>query len=143
MDDANLPITGASIFNPTPTSVDFSLSANLKVPISGVTVDLKPITLALFTPEIGAADPYLRLSLPEYHLKGEAIISVTNQTAVILDEPQFETFLGSAVASKNFTISADGTTYAYLGALKAKVRLNKQIEMPGQSSIITARFSLY
>lgn len=116
--------------NPTPTSVEYSMVATLNVP-KGVTVDLKPITLSLYTEQLGPSDPYIKVDLPEYHLEGTSTVAVTNQTATILDESQFETFLASAVNSENFTMSAEGATAAYLGHLKANINLKKNVELSG------------
>lgn len=131
MDDAALPIYAASIMNPTPSSVVYSLSSSLKIP-AGVTVDLKPITLSLFTNTSGPANPYIRVDMPEYHLSGETAINITNQTATILDQAQFQSFLSDAVVSKQFTLSAAGSTVAYLGALKAPITLNKKVDLAGK-----------
>lgn len=131
MDDANLPINSASIMKPTPDSVEYSLSASLKVP-AGVAVDLRPMTLSLYTKEIGHKDPYIQVDLPSYHLKGTTTLTITNQTATILDKPQFMEFLGDAVNAEHFKISAYGTTTAYLGKLKANIKLNKDVDMTGK-----------
>jgi hypothetical protein len=134
VDDTSLPIYSASIMNPTPSSVSYSLSSSLKIP-AGLTVDLKPIILNLYTNETGPSNPYMRVSLPEYHLKGETAISITNQTATILDQAQFQTFLGNAVNSKQFTLSAGGSTVAYLGALKVPITLNKEVQLNGLNNL--------
>lgn len=134
VDDAKLPIQSAMILNPTPSSVDYSLVASLKIP-KGFSVDLKPIALSLYTEAMGEKEPYIKVSLPEYHLKGTTTVSISNQTAVILDQPQFQSFLSDAVYSQNFTLSTYGSTAAYLGALKAKIKLKKKVELAGTPQI--------
>lgn len=136
MDDADLPIHAASIMNPTPDSVVYSLHSTLKIP-AGVTVDLKPMTLNLFTNESDSSKPYMKVDLPEYHLKGTTDISITNQTARILDQTQFKSFLADAVYSKQFTLSAGGATVAFLGALKAPIKLNKNVDLNGKPKQIS------
>jgi len=118
--------------NPTPTSVEYSLVASLKVP-AGVTVDLKPMTLSLYTQDTGPKNPYIQVTLPEYHLKGATTVTITNETATILDEPQFERFLASARGAENFTISAYGATNAFLGVLKESITLKKNVPLNGES----------
>ena len=120
--------------HPTPSSVVYSLSSSLKIP-NGLTVDLKPITLNLFTKESGPADPYIKVNLPEYHLRGETKINITGQTVDILDQHYFEEFMKSAVDNKEFTLSASGATTAYLGALKAPIKLNKDVKLPGKGHV--------
>lgn len=131
VDDADLPIYAASIMSPTPDSVVYSLNSSLKIP-AGVTVNLKPVTLSLFTKATGPKVPYIQVTLPEYHLKGNTSVSIVNQTATILDQTQFRSFLADAVKSKVFTMSAAGSTVAYLGALKAGIKLNKNIDLTGE-----------
>lgn len=131
VDSASLPINSASILNPTPDSVLYSIEATLNIP-KGITVDLKPLNLSLYTPDLGPSDPYIEVAFPEYHLKGKTTLQIVNQTAKILDQVQFEEFLVSAVDAKNFTLSAYGATAAYLGKLKAEIELKKTVELPGE-----------
>lgn len=131
VDNASLPIYSASIMNPTPSTISYSLSSSLKIP-AGLVVDLKPITLSLYTNDSGPTDPYVKVNLPEYHLKGTTAINITRQTVDILDEARFEEFLHSAVANKEFTLSASGSTTAYLGVLKAPIKLTKQVKLTGK-----------
>jgi len=42
--------------------------------------------------------------------------------------------LASAVNSLNFTMSAGGSTAAYLGVLKAKITLKKNVELAGKET---------
>jgi hypothetical protein len=143
VDNASLPIYSASITNPTPSSVVYSLSSSLKIP-AGLTVDLKPITLSLFTNDSGPSDPYVKVNLPEYHLKGETKINITRQTVDILNQDRFEDFMESAVVSKKFTLSASGATTAYLGALKAPIKLNKEVKLTGKRHVqILSAISVY
>ncbi|KAE9372838.1 hypothetical protein N431DRAFT_467068 [Stipitochalara longipes BDJ] len=140
VDNASLPIYSASIMHPTPSSVVYSLSSSLKIP-NGLTVDLKPITLNLFTKDSGPADPYIKVNLPEYHLRGETKINITGQTVDILDQHYFEEFMKSAVDNKEFTLSASGATTAYLGALKAPIKLNKDVKLPGLDNLAGFEFA--
>jgi hypothetical protein len=135
VDNTSLPIHSARIMSPTPNSVQYSVVSSLKIP-AGVTVDLKPITLNLYTNDTGPDNPYIKVSLPEYHLKGDTTIGVTNQTAKILDQDRFIKFLANAVYSKEFTLSVAGSTTAYLGALKAPVKLKKDVKLLGKNFIV-------
>lgn len=137
VNDANLPIYSASITNPTPNSVQYSLFAGLSVP-KPFTVKLKPIALNLLVDqEPPNRNPYITVQLPEQNLKGNATITVTNQTTNILDQEIFGTFLHSAVYQETFVLSAYGETNSYLGKLKAHLRLDKKVELKGQSSQLT------
>ncbi|KAL5348914.1 hypothetical protein ACLOAV_006339 [Pseudogymnoascus australis] len=135
VNDANLPIYSASITNPTPNSVQYSLFAGLSVP-KPFTVKLKPIALNLLVDqEPPNRNPYITVQLPEQNLKGNATITVTNQTTNILDQEIFGTFLHSAVYQETFVLSAYGETNSYLGKLKAHLRLDKKVELKGLNKL--------
>jgi len=122
--------------NPTPTSVEYSLIASLKVPVAGLTVRLDPMTLELYNPTTKPnIIPYMQVSLPEYHLKGKTTVAVVNQTAQIENGSQFEEFLTQAIYAENFTLAAKGSTNAYLGKLKAKLTLDKEIELAALNNL--------
>lgn len=131
VDDADLPIWSARIMHPTPTSVEYSLVASLKVP-PPFTVKLDPLTLNLFVKgDTSDVEPYIKVGLPEYNLRGNTTIAIENQTAAILDKPIFESFLRDAVYSEYFELSASGASNAHLGALKAHIHMDKTIKMKG------------
>ncbi|OBT61226.1 hypothetical protein VE03_08700 [Pseudogymnoascus sp. 23342-1-I1] len=135
VNDASLPIYSASITNPTPESVQYSLFAGLNVP-KPFTVKLKPIALNLLVDqEPPNRNPYITVQLPEQNLKGNATITVTNQTTNILDQEIFGTFLNSAVYQETFFLSASGETDAYVGKLKAHIRLDKKVELKGLNKL--------
>jgi hypothetical protein len=125
-----LPILSASIFIPTPDSILISLEANLKVP-KPFSVTLEPFNLSLYNPSTGVE--FVSLALPEYHLKGNANITVANQTVQIQNMTEFINFLHDAVYLETFIMSTRGSTNAYLGKLKAHVNLDKSVQMNGPS----------
>lgn len=129
---AALPIWSARIMHPTPTTVEYSLVASLKVP-PPFTVELDPLTLSLFVNDNNSkVVPYVNVNLPEYHLHGNTTVAITNQTAGILNKDVFETFLHNAVYSKYFTLSASGATNAHLGKLKAHIHMDKSVQLAGR-----------
>jgi hypothetical protein len=132
----SLPIQSASLLNPTPYSVDISLAATISLP-AGVAVDLKPITLNLFTNTSTPLHPYIQVDLPETHLKGTTAIGIENKTVTIWDTDQFEDFLMDAIKAEEFTMQAEGGTVAYLGILKNKLVLDKKIKLSGASNTLS------
>ena len=135
VDDAGLPIHSVSILNPTPNSTTLSLTASLKVP-AGLTVRLDPIVLQLYRPETKPdIVPYVNFELPEQRLKGNSTISVVNKTVEIANKQEFIKFLDQAVVQETFILAARGETTAHLGALKAKITLDKQVKLNGKLSL--------
>jgi hypothetical protein len=131
VDNTSLPIHSASILSPTPTNIVYSMEASLKIP-AGISVDLKPLTLNLFTNESSPSSPYIAVDLPEYHLKGDTTVTIVNQTATILDLDQFESFLSSSIIAKKFTLEAAGATVAFLGKLRAPLKFKKRVKLAGR-----------
>lgn len=129
VNDASLPVHSVKLLNPTEDSVTFSMVASLKIP-SGLTADTDPLTLDLYASS-GAVDPYLQVTLPSEHLKGNTTVSIVNETTTILSLPIFESFLENTVSSDTFTITAKGSTTVHVGLLKAHVTFNKNIQLVG------------
>ncbi|PCH06625.1 Protein of unknown function DUF3712 [Penicillium occitanis (nom. inval.)] len=130
VEKAHLDIYSAMLMNPSPDSVTVSLSAGFKIP-KGFKVRLDPIALSLFNRNVTPFVPYINVALPEETFEGKANISITNQTVTLLDRGQFIDFLTVAVYEKTFKMSAKGTTTAHLGALRAKLTLDKDVELNG------------
>lgn len=60
-------------------------------------------------------------------------MTVTKNNTDILNEDQFIKTLTQAVYNKKFKMSAKGSTVGHLGALKAPLTLDKDIELDGMS----------
>lgn len=131
VDTTSFPIHSVSIMSPTLNSTVLSLTASIKVP-PPFKVRLEPITLQLYRPEAGSDAPYVNFALEQQILKGNTTIKVVNQTVEIADKQEFIEFLRGAVLNEKFVLAAKGETTAHLGSLKAKVKLDKQIELNGE-----------
>lgn len=136
VESTSLPIHFVSIMNPTFNSTVLSLNASLKIP-PPFKVRLEPLTLQLYRPETKPnIVPYVNFPLGEQWVKGNTTISVVNQTVEIADKKEFIAFLRDAVVNEKFVLAARGETTAHLGALKAKIKLDKQIELYGEANCI-------
>ncbi|OCK79487.1 hypothetical protein K432DRAFT_354827 [Lepidopterella palustris CBS 459.81] len=132
---AALPIHSAMMLNPTQNSILYSMVASVKVP-KPFTVRLEPFTLSLFRSEtLPHIIPYMKVTLPSMKLHGNATVRLDNQTATILNQPEFEAFLTNAVNSETFTMHARGETNAYIGKLKAHLKLDKSISLNGLNTL--------
>jgi hypothetical protein len=133
VDNTNLPVYGAEILDPKPEEVSFTLRTSLKIPM-GLRIHTDPLDLSLFNRDITPMEPYLTVGLPAYNLKGETDMTVTKNNTKILNHAQFIDTLTKAVYNKRFTLSAKGSTVGHLGALKAPLTLDKDIELDGKLS---------
>ncbi|KAF9891854.1 hypothetical protein FE257_003339 [Aspergillus nanangensis] len=130
VDDTDLPVYGANIVDPTPDTITFSLDTALTVP-KGLKVRTDPLALHLFNRDVKPMKPYLQVNLASYTLDGHTDMHVTQADTKIEDEDEFVKTLSNAVYSRNFTMSAQGKTLAHLGALKAGLTLDKDVELAG------------
>ncbi|KAL4736076.1 hypothetical protein BDV11DRAFT_211567 [Aspergillus similis] len=130
VEDTSLPVYGAHITNPMPDAVTFTLDTGLTVPL-GLSVRLEPFTLDLFNRDSDPETTYLTIPVPEYKIKGKTNLTVTSENTPVLDEDEFVKALTKAVYSKRFTLSALGKTTGHLGAIKAGITLDKDVELDG------------
>lgn len=136
--DNPLPIYSASLTNPTPDSITFSLNSSIDTP-SKITTKLMPLPLSLAGEDNDT--PFATIVLPQTNLRGKTPIVIENQEAKILDMASFMSFLKGAMYSKSFTITATGKTDTYLGLIKAPIKLHKEITLPGMRSYLLNQHS--
>ncbi|KAL4914849.1 hypothetical protein BDW62DRAFT_219801 [Aspergillus aurantiobrunneus] len=130
VDDTDLPVYAAHITNPKPDAVTFTLDTGLTIPL-GLSVTLDPFDLDLFNRDSDPEITYITVPVPEYTVKGTTNISVTSEDTAVFDQDEFIKALTKAVYSKRFTLSAVGKTTGHLGALKAAITLDKDVELDG------------
>ena len=136
LNNADLLISSIGLSNPTPNSNEMSLQASIKLP-TPLSVHIDPIPLSLFVND-GTKNivPYTNVVLPENTLHGNTTLSFTDQLAEILDTDIFTEFVHSAMFSETFTLSVTGPTNARVGKLKARIHLEKNIQLAGQNSLL-------
>ena len=106
------------------------LHTSLKIPL-GLRIRINAFDLSLFKRDVKPFTPYITVELPSYSLKGSTAMTIEQNNTLILNETEFLDTLTNAVYQEKFTMSAKGSTVAHLGALKAPVTLNKNIELTG------------
>ena len=119
---------------PAPGHIQLSLVAFLSIP-KPFTVDLKPFNLTLFRRSTVPMTPYIELPLPEQHLKGNSTIAVTGQTVQIANVTEFTGLIHDALFSDKFTLSVRGTADAFLGPLKTRITLDKDVQLQGLNKL--------
>ncbi|OJJ34567.1 hypothetical protein ASPWEDRAFT_173978 [Aspergillus wentii DTO 134E9] len=134
VDDTSLPVYAAGILDPTPDTITFSINTSLSIP-AGLSVRTEPFTLSLFNRDVHPIQPWIDVGLPEYNLKGKTPMSIIQKDTKIISHAQFVETITRAAYSKQFTLSAKGSTVGHLGALKAGLTLDKDIELDGLDKI--------
>lgn len=108
----------------------FALNSSITVP-KPFTVVLDPLNLSLFVQNYKPYTPYVYLELPKNKLHGNASIKLAPQRANIANQDQWLGFLNESVYSENVVLSAKGTSMGHFGKLKAKLELNKNVNIKG------------
>ncbi|PTU23579.1 hypothetical protein P175DRAFT_0508236 [Aspergillus ochraceoroseus IBT 24754] len=129
-DDTNITVYSATMMNPKPDAVTLTLNTSLAIPL-GLRVGIDPLNINLFNRDSNPRITYLTVPLPEYSLKGTTNLVATSNNTPVLDEDEFVRALAMAVYSKKITLSAGGEPTVHLGALKAHLKLDKDVELAG------------
>ncbi|EGE80891.2 hypothetical protein BDDG_03832 [Blastomyces dermatitidis ATCC 18188] len=130
VDYTGLPVHAGKLMNPTPDSLDYSISASLKVPAPFI-VQLDPLTINLDRAQDTPEQAYVGIPLPRLELKGNPTIELVDETVPILHQVDFTKFLFELTHQRTFVLAVEGITVAYLGKLRAKVKLDKKLELNG------------
>ncbi|KAL2384002.1 hypothetical protein RJZ90_002244 [Blastomyces dermatitidis] len=130
VDYTGLPVHAGKLMNPTPDSLDYSISASLKVPAPFI-VQLDPLTINLDRAQDTPEQAYVGIPLPRLELKGNLTIELVDETVPILHQVDFTKFLFELTHQRTFVLAVEGITVAYLGKLRAKVKLDKKLELNG------------
>ncbi|EQL37894.1 hypothetical protein BDFG_00922 [Blastomyces dermatitidis ATCC 26199] len=130
VDYTGLPVHAGKLMNPTPDSLDYSISASLKVPAPFI-VQLDPLTINLDRAQDTPEQEYVGIPLPRLELKGNPTIELVDETVPILHQVDFTKFLFELTHQRTFVLAVEGITVAYLGKLRAKVKLDKKLELNG------------
>jgi hypothetical protein len=132
VDNTKLLVHSASVLDPKPDTVTFTLDTSLDIPLA-LKVQTDPLNLSLFNQDDELKEPYLIAPLPILNLKkGTNMINMTQHDTKILNKHQFANLLTTVVYQERFVISVKGSTLGHIGALKASLDLDKNIELTGR-----------
>lgn len=122
---STLLLDSASVLEPRPDTVKLSLVSALKLPVS-IPVSIDPITLELFNREQPMNNTWGKTYLPATTIKGNTSLGVTDQLTPI-DPDMWYDYVWKVVHLHHPPLSVRGKTMSYLGELKSKISLDKDI----------------
>jgi hypothetical protein len=132
VDNSKLQVHSASVLDPKPDTVTFTVDTSLDIPLA-LKVQTRPFNASLFNHDEKPIEPYFNVALPTFDLKGGTnMISLTQHDNKILNLHQFVNTLTTAVYQERFVISVKGSTVGHIGALKAPLTLEKNVELTGR-----------
>ncbi|KAF4463118.1 hypothetical protein FALBO_10059 [Fusarium albosuccineum] len=122
-----LPINGGALQALSPTHVNMSLQTSLDTPLG---VKLDPLDLYLYNKDTETYSPFLKLHLPEQHVKHKTDIIVSNQTLSVVNETELMIWFNKFFDEPEVKLSLKGEPKIHLGTLKYDPSLDKTIEVP-------------
>jgi hypothetical protein len=132
VDNTKLLVYSASVLDPKPDTVTFTVDTSLDIPLA-VKIRTDPLNLSLFNRDEKPMEPYFIAALSTFSLKGGTnMINLTQRDNKILSQHQFVKILATAVYQERFVISVKGSTVGHIGALKASLALDKDVELTGR-----------
>jgi hypothetical protein len=133
---SDLVLVKASVLNPQPDSIQLTLQSALNLKIA-LPVRIEPINLDLFVRDDGADKPWTNVTIPGMTIKGNTTLGVEDVHRPLINQDTWVDYVHSVVFNKESTLSLRGTTNSYLGVLKSKVTMDKDVTSPSKSNTDT------
>ena len=116
---------------PKPDSIVLTLQSALDLKIA-LDVRIEPITLNLFIRDTGADNAWGQADIPGMVIRGNTTLGATDQPTPLLNTTTWTNYVHDVVFKKESALSVKGTTNSYLGVLKSKVTMDKDIVSPSK-----------
>lgn len=128
---SDLVLVNASVLNPRPDKIQLTLLSALDLKIA-LPVRIEPITLDLFVRDAGAGNAWGQANIDGKVIKGNTTLGVTKIETPLTNLTTWDEYVHNVVFEKETALSVRGVTNSYLGVLKSKVTMDKDIMSPGK-----------
>ncbi|RAL09221.1 DUF3712 domain-containing protein [Aspergillus homomorphus CBS 101889] len=125
VDGSTLVLVHADVLQPRPDSIMLRIDSALDLPLK-IPVRIEPITMSLFNRERPANNTWAHAYLPGARIYGNTTLA-TNSTFTPLNVTEWTEYVRSVVFEPHAPLSVKGSTTAYIGKLKARVTMDKDI----------------
>ncbi|KAI1836428.1 hypothetical protein DTO006G1_2637 [Penicillium roqueforti] len=126
---SDLVLVNAAVLNPRPDKIQLTLLSALDLKIA-LPVRIDPITLELFVRDTGAENAWGQADIDGKVVKGNTTLGVTKVQTPLTNLTTWEEYVHNVVFEKETALSVRGVTNSYLGVLKSKVTMDKNIMSP-------------
>lgn len=130
---SDLVLVNAAVLNPRPDMISLTLESALNLKIA-LPVRIEPITLDLFVRDTGASNAWANATIDGKVIKGNSTLGVSKVETPLTNLTTWVEYVHNVVNKKDTALSVKGTTNSYLGVLKSKVTMDKDIVSPGKLS---------
>lgn len=129
VDKSSLVLVSAAVMQPRANSVQLSLMSKINLKIA-LPVRIEPITLDLYLQNLGQANPWGNITIPGTSIKGIASLGVDNVHVPFMNSSTWTSYVHDVVFKEETGLSLNGTTNSYLGVLKSRVTMTKDVVAP-------------
>ncbi|GLA64982.1 hypothetical protein AtubIFM54640_006716 [Aspergillus tubingensis] len=126
LDNGTLVLVHADVLQPRPNSIQLSINSALDLPIS-FPVRMNNLTLSLFNRFLPENNTWAKLYMDGATISGNTTLTVDDQFTP-LDVYQWTQYVRSVVFEPHAPLSVKAPVTAYIGKLKSKITLNKDIK---------------
>lgn len=131
VDKSNLVLVNAAVMQPRPDSIQLTLESALDLKVA-LDVRIEPIDLALFVRDSGAGEPWGKAHIDGKVIKGNTTLGTKSTHTPLINETTWYNYVRQVIFQKETALSVRGTTNSYLGVLKSKVTMDKDIVSPSK-----------
>jgi hypothetical protein len=128
---SDLVLVNAAVLNPRPNIISLTLESALDLKLA-LDVRIEPITLDLFVPDTSASNAWGDITIPGMVIKGNTTLGVKDVETPLTNLTTWVNYVRHVVNDKTTALSLRGTTNSYLGVLKSKVTMDKDVVSPGK-----------
>ena len=128
---SDLVLVNAAVLNPRPNKIQLTLLSALDLKIA-LPVRIEPITLDLFVRDTGPENAWGQAKIDGKVVKGNTTLGVTKVETPLTNLTTWVEYVHNVVFQKETALSVRGVTNSYLGVLKSKVTMDKNIMSPGK-----------
>jgi len=133
---SDLVLVNAAVLNPRPNIISLTLESALNLKIA-LPVRIEPITLDLFVRDVGPSNAWADATIDGKIIKGNTTLGVSNVETPLTNLTTWVEYVRNVVFEKETPLSVRGVTNSYLGALKSRVTMDKDVTSPGKHNQCT------
>jgi hypothetical protein len=126
---SDLVLVNAAVMQPRPDSIQLTLESALDLKIA-LPVRIEPIVLNLFNRDTGFDNPWANITIDGKTIKGNTTLGVTDKHTPFSNVTVWTNYVHDVVFKKESALSLHGSTNSFLGKLKSRVTMDKDVVSP-------------
>ncbi|KAJ5106062.1 hypothetical protein NUU61_003409 [Penicillium alfredii] len=126
---SDLVLVNAAVMQPRPDSIKLTLKSALNLKVA-LPVRIEDIDLNLFVRDTGPSNPWAQITIDGKTIKGNTTLGISEKHTPLVNLTTWTDYVHNVVFKKETALSIKGTTNSYLGVLKSRVTMDKDVLSP-------------